>query len=154
MTYVRMYAVPLIIALFSVVVIALALQLDKSPPMIVGDSMQPRSFPIFLMILNMVLVGFLVLQIRKSPPAAIPLEPIATWGSIALFGVFYILTVTVDMFIAIAVVMLLMCWLWGERRWLVAVLLAIVTPLTIFLLFDTVLRIRFPRGLFTNWWYS
>jgi len=47
-----------------------------------------------------------------------------------------------------------MCWLWGERRWLVAVLLAIVTPLSIFLVFDSVLKIRFPRGLFTNWWYS
>lgn len=116
--------------------------------------MQPRSFPIFLMVLNLVLAGLLVLQFRKNPPASIPLEPISTWGSIALFGVFYGVTVTVDMFIAIAVVMLLMCWLWGERRWLVAVLLAVVTPLTIFLLFDSVLRIRFPRGLFTNWWYS
>jgi len=154
MTFVRVYAVPVIIAVFSVVVILLALQLDKSPPMIVGDSMQPRSFPIFLMVLNLVLVGFLVLQFRKNPPAAIPLEPIPTWGSIALFGVFYVITVTVDMFIAIAVVMLLMCWLWGERRWLVALLLAIVTPVSIFLLFDSVLKIRFPRGLFTNWWYS
>jgi len=154
MTIVRTYAVPLIIVIFSIVVIALALQLDKSPPMIVGDSMQPRSFPIFLMLLNLALVGVLVLQLRKNPPASIPLEPLPTWGSIALFGVFYVLTVTIDMFIAIAVVMLLMSWLWGERRWLVALLLAIVTPVTIFLVFDSVLKIRFPRGLFTNWWYS
>ena len=154
MSFVRLYAIPAIIALFSVVVVVLAIQLDKSPPMIVGDSMQPRSFPIFLMILNLVLVGVLILQFRRNPPAKTPLEPIATWGSIALFGIFYVLTVTVDMFIAIAVVMLLMCWLWGERRWWVALLLSIVTPLTIFLLFDSVLKIRFPRGLFTNWWYS
>lgn len=154
MSKARLYAVPLIIALFSVVVIVLALQLKKSPPMIVGDSMQPRSFPIFLMVLNLILTGILVLQFRKNPPAEIPLEPITTWGSIALFALFYVVTVTVDMFIAIAVVMLLMCWLWGERRWLIALLLAIVTPLTIFLVFDSVLKIRFPRGLFTNWWYS
>lgn len=154
MSAVRIYIIPLIIAIFSVVVIALALQLDKSPPMIVGDSMQPRSFPIFLMVLNLLLVALLVWQFRRSPPAAVPLEPISTWGSIVLFGVFYVLTVTVDMFIAIAVVMLLMCWLWGERRIWVALSLAIVTPLTIFLVFDSVLKIRFPRGLFTNWWYS
>jgi hypothetical protein len=154
MSAVRIYIIPLIIALFSGVVIVLALQLDKSPPMIVGDSMQPRSFPIFLMVLNLVLVAFLVWQFRRNPPAAVPLEPISTWGSIVLFGVFYVLTVTVDMFIAIAVVMLLMCWLWGERRIWVALSLAIVTPLTIFLVFDSVLKIRFPRGLFTNWWYS
>ena len=154
MNSIRLYAVPLIIAAFSVVVIVLAMQLDKSPPMIVGDSMQPRSFPIFLMVLNLILVALLVMQLRKNPPAAIQLEPLSTWGSIALFALFYVLTVTVDMFIAIAIVMLLMCWLWGERRWLVAVLLAIVTPLSIFLVFDSVLKIRFPRGLFTNWWYS
>jgi len=71
MNSIRLYAVPLIIAAFSVVVIVLAMQLDKSPPMIVGDSMQPRSFPIFLMVLNLILVALLVMQLRKNPPAAI-----------------------------------------------------------------------------------
>ena len=41
----RPLIVPGIIAAFSVVIIYLALQLKLSPPMIVGHSMQPRSFP-------------------------------------------------------------------------------------------------------------
>ena len=53
----RPLIVPGIIAAFSVVIIYLALQLKLSPPMIVGHSMQPRSFPIFLMVINLVLVG-------------------------------------------------------------------------------------------------
>ena len=150
----RVFAIPLILAVFSIIVIILSLNLDKSPPMIVGDSMQPRSFPIFLMVLSLILTTVLFFQNRRSPPNAIALEPFATWGTIALMALFYVLTTYVDLFIALAVVVLIMCRLWGERRWWVALLTALATPTCLFLLFDSVLQIRFPRGLFTNWWYS
>ena len=71
-----------------------------------------------------------------------------------LLVVFYGLTVYLDMFIGIAAVMFLMCLLWGERRWYVAVAVAGVTPLAIFLLFDLVLKVRFPRGVLTNLYYG
>lgn len=150
----RVITIPLIIAVFSCIIIALALKLDESPPMIVGDSMQPRAFPIFLMILNLILTAILFLQFKRSPPESVSLEPFATWGTIALMVLFYFLVTYVDMFIGLAVIVFLMCILWGERRWWVAISLSILTPSLLFLLFDTVLRIRFPRGLFTNWWYS
>lgn len=151
---IRNYIVPAVIALFSVVVIWAAMQLDLSPPIIVGDSMQPRAFPIFLMVLNLILVGLLCLQISRSPDASISLEPFATWGSMALMLLFYGLTTWIDMFVAIAVVMFCMGLMWGQRRWWVALLTAVVTPLFIFFLFDLVLKIRFPRGLLTNWYYG
>jgi hypothetical protein len=44
--------------------------------------------------------------------------------------------------------------LWGERRLIIAALNAILTPVTLFLLFDKVLQIRFPRGIITNWYYG
>jgi hypothetical protein len=72
----------------------------------------------------------------------------------ALFIIFYLLTVYLDMFIGIAVVMFVMCLLWGERRILVAGAIALFTPITVFFLFDLVLRVRFPRGLLTNWYYG
>ena len=146
--------VPLVIATISATIIYLALQLDLSPPMIVGDSMQPRSFPIFLMALNLILTAILARQFHRAPPAY-P-EPIkrTTWISMALMVVFYGLTVSADMFIGIAVVMFLMSLAWGERRILVALVNAIATPVLIFLLFDMVLRIRFPRGIITNWYYG
>ena len=64
------------------------------------------------------------------------------------------LTTYLDMFIGIAVVMFLMCLLWGERRMIVAGLTAVVTPATIFVLFDKVLQVRFPRGILTNMYYG
>jgi hypothetical protein len=42
--------------------------------MIVGHSMQPRAFPIFLMVINLILIGLLTYQFYKNPPASIPLS--------------------------------------------------------------------------------
>lgn len=146
--------VPGVITVFSFIVIYLSLQLDLSPPMIVGDSMQPRAFPVFLMIINLILVGLLTYQFYQSPPDSIPLEPFQTWGSIILLVIFYGMTTGVDFFVAIAVVMFLMCILWGEKRILVALSASLVTPILIFVLFDQVLQIRFPRGLLLDWYYG
>ena len=146
--------VPGVITLFSIVVISLSLQLDLSPPMIVGHSMQPRAFPIFLMIINLILVGLLTYQFYQSPPASIPLEPFQTWGTIILLIVFYGVTTWVDFFVAIAVVMFLLCILWGEKRIPVALGASFVTPILIFILFDQVLKIRFPRGMILDWYYG
>ena len=100
------------------------------------------------------LVGFLIAQIAKTPPPAVPFEGIATWGSMALFPLFYFLTVYLDMFIGIAVVMFALSFLWGERRVYMAALVAVVTPLSVFFLFDLVLRVRFPRGVLTSLYYG
>jgi len=153
---VRILIVPGIIAVFSVIVIWASLQLELSPPMIVGESMQPRAFPIFLMVINLLLVAVLSYQLYRTrpAPARVVFEDFPTWGSIGLLALFYPLTVYLDMFIGIAVVMFLMCLLWGERRWYVATTVSLVTPLAIFLLFDTVLKVRFPRGVLTNLYYG
>jgi|TARA_Y200000002_G_scaffold314177_1_gene271854 putative tricarboxylic transport membrane protein len=150
----RPLVIPGIIALFSVVIIYLALQLRTSPPLIVGASMQPRSFPIFLMVINLLLVGIMIWQNLKNPPEPVKMEGPTTWISIGLFALFYILTTYADFFIAIAAVVFLLSVSWGERRLLVAGLVALTVPLTLFLIFDEVLKIRFPRGLITNWYYG
>lgn len=150
----QFFIVPGIISIFSIVIIWLSLQLDLSPAMIVGDSMQPRVFPIFLMVINLVLSGLLAIQYWKSPPKSVAWGEHHTWSTIVLFVVFYFVTVHIDLFIAIAVVMFVMCYLWGERRMLVAGAVSLVTPITMFFMFDLVLKVRFPRGLLTNWYYG
>jgi hypothetical protein len=129
------------------------LQLDISPEMIVGDSMQARSFPIFLMVINLILISVLFLQFFRNYPEKIKLEIFTTWFSMFLFLLFYFLTITTDMFIGITVCMFLMGYTWGEKRLWVNLCNAVITPGLIFLLFDSVLRIRFPRGLLTNMYY-
>ena len=150
----KFYTIPLFLTIFSIIIIGVSLQLDTSPEMIVGDSMQARSFPIFLMILNLILISVLTFQYKKNIPDPIKLEKFPTWGSMGLFFIFYLLTVYTDMFIGIFVVMLLMGLLWGEKRIWVSFLTATLTPLFIFLLFDFVLKIRFPRGILMNMYYG
>ncbi|MGY9012153.1 MAG: hypothetical protein ACKVLN_08170, partial [Rhodobacterales bacterium] len=106
----RPFIIPGILAFFSVVVIYLASQLKLSPPMIVGHSMQPRSFPIFLMVLNLLLVGIVAWQNWKTPPQPVEIEGSTTWVSIGSFALFYVLTVTTDFFIAISAVMFVLCY--------------------------------------------
>ena len=150
----KFYTVPLFLTIFSIIVIGISLQLDTSPEMIVGDSMQARSFPIFLMILKLILLGILTFQFYKNNPKPVALEKYHTWGSMLLFLLFYLLTVYTDMFIGIFVVIFLMSVLWGEKRLWVAFLTATVTPGLVFLLFDFVLKIRFPRGILMNLYYG
>jgi putative tricarboxylic transport membrane protein len=50
--------------------------------------------------------------------------------------------------------MFAMCVIWGERRWWVAALTALITTGAIFFSFDLILEVRFPRGLFTDWYYG
>jgi len=151
---IRLYTIPLVIASISLIIIFMALQFELSPPMIVGESMQARSFPIFLMIINLVLVTFLAVQFFNSNPEPVPLEGPPTWGTMLLLIIFYLLTISTDMFIGIAVVMFFMSYLWGERRIYLAALTAIITPISIFFLFDLVLRVRFPRGVLIDWYYG
>ena len=150
----KFYIVPLFLSIFSIIVIGISLQLDTSPEMIVGDSMQARSFPIFLMVLKLILIAVLTFQYKAKNPDPIELEKFPTWGSMGLFLIFYLLTVYTDMFIGIFVVMLLMGLLWGERRIWLSFLTATLTPFLIFLLFDFVLKIRFPRGILMDLYYG
>ena len=151
----KLYFIPLFLTVFSFVVIFLSLQLDTSPEMIVGDSMQARSFPIFLMVINLLLIGILSLQFYKTYPKEVELEKFPTWSSMLLFLVFYILIqVSGDMFVAIPVVMFLMGLTWGQKKIWISLTNAIITPMSIFFLFDYVLQVRFPRGWLTNIWNS
>lgn len=147
-------SVPAFVATLSVAIIYLALDIETSPPMIVGHSLQPRLFPIFLMVINLGLAVCLAVQLRSElerPKANVSYR---AWGSILLFALFYVLTVYIDILIALAVVGALMCRLWGERRLWVALAIGLLTPALIFSLFNWVLTIRFPRGLITNWFYG
>lgn len=148
------WLVPAILFAFCGVVVYLALQLDTAPPIVIGEAMQPRSFPIFLMLLIAVLNAMLIWQLLSGDRIPHLHQPPQTWISMVLMAVFYVLTTYVDLFVALAVVMFVMALVWGERRIWLAALIAILTPLTIFFLFDLVLQIRFPRGILTELYYG
>ena len=148
------WLVPAVIFAFCGAIIYLALQLDRAPPIVIGEAMQPRSFPIFLMVLIAVLNLILIWQLMNGSRMPHPRQPPQTWVSMALMVVFFAITTYVDMFLALAIVIFIMALVWGERRIWLAALIAVVTPASIFFLFDLVLRIRFPRGVLTELYYG
>lgn len=148
------WLVPAIIFAFCAAVTYLALHLDTAPPIVIGEAMQPRSFPIFLValiaVLNLILIGQLMSGERMPQPR----QPPQTWISMGLMVVFYAITTYADLFLALAVVIFIMCIVWGERRYWLAAMVALLTPVSIFFLFDLVLKIRFPRGILTELYYG
>lgn len=148
------FAVPVGVFLFAGIVAYMTTTFEKASPMIVGDAMQPRDFPLFLMVLICILNVIVILQTIQSPPRARAMEPWQTWASMALLGVFFVLAITADMFLGLIVAMFLMTIIWGERRLWVAGLVATVPPAIIFFTFDQVLKVRFPRGVLTTFWYG
>ncbi len=148
------WLVPLVIFAFCGVVTYFALNLDTAPAIVIGEAMQPRSFPIFLMGLIAFLNAILIYQLANGSRMPHPRQMPQTWITMLLMIVFYGLTTYVDMFVGLMVVIFVMCLVWGERRYWLAAMVAIVTPVTIFFLFDLVLKIRFPRGILTELYYG
>ena len=147
------WCVPGIIIFFAIIVVGLSLNMKLAPESLVGDSMQPRTFPIFLMVLMLSLTAVLIVDMIRNgvfPRLTILWQ---TWVSIALFGLFVSITLTLDMFLALAVTLFCMTIIFGEKRLWIAIVVGIVTPLVIFFTFDLGFGTRFPRGILTEFYY-
>lgn len=148
------YTIPVSLSGLWIIIIYLALQLDTSPPLIIGDSMQPRSFPIFLMILNLVLTMVLARQMWTMPAEEHASVALPTWLSIVVMILFCVTTIYADMFLALPLAMFALALVWGERNIFMASGVALVTPYLVFMLFSEVLMVRFPRGILIDWYYG
>ncbi|WP_299632268.1 tripartite tricarboxylate transporter TctB family protein [uncultured Roseobacter sp.] len=143
------YAVPCGIIVFCLLAYWLSTQFDRVPPILLRG-MQPADFPQMVMLLIMALAVLVV--VFDKPIAHDPIPP-TVWISLGLFVVF-VLAAQVDLFLGLGVFAGALAWVWGERRaWAIA-LVAVLSPALIFLLFDQVFSIRFPRGLLTSLWYG
>ena len=143
------YAVPSAIIAFCLVAYWLSTQFDRVPPILLRG-MQPSDFPQLVLLLIMVLSVLVMIFDRPIKHEPIPFN---VWTTIGLFVVFA-LVAQIDLFLGLGVFAGALAYLWGERRVWGIGLVAIVSPTLIFLLFDQVFSIRFPRGLLTNLWYG
>lgn len=143
------YAVPCGTIAFCLLAYWLSTQFDRVPPILLRG-MQPEDFP--QMVLLLITALSVLVMIFEKPVEHDPVG-IKVWTSLGLFVVFGLLS-QIDLFLGLGVFAGALAWAWGERRFWGLGFVAIVSPALVFLLFDMVFRIRFPRGLLTNLWYG
>ena len=137
-------------------------QFDRVPPILLRG-MQPADFPQMVLLLIVSLcVGLLYQALRnvqQEPTTDAGADDFThamsfnVWKTMGLFLIFAAIA-PVDLFLGLGVFALCLTVLWGERRFWALVLVSLISPLSIFLLFDQVFEIRFPRGILTNLWYG
>lgn len=141
--------VSLAIIAFCVAAIWMSLSFERMPP-ILKRGIQPADFP---QIVCIVIIGMTVFMMWRDPIAITEPFGSKTLGSLLLMVVFTGLA-QIDLFIGLAVFAGALAYFWGERRLKFLALVTLVVPLFVFLLFDQVFEIRFPRGVLTNLWYG
>ena len=143
------WIVPVVLIIFASVAIYYTTTFKKMPP-ILKRGIQPSDFPQLICGLIIVLTALMVwLDPIKLQEQATKV----TWMTfVALFG--FCLLMQIDLFIALGTFAASLSYLWGERRAHFIAFVGIAMPTAIFFLFDIAFRIRFPRGLLTNWWYG
>lgn len=143
------WLVPALIILFCAAAFYVSTTFREMPP-ILKRGIQPSDFPQLLLgtivILTILTAWLDPIQVKERLPRAV-------LGTIALFGVFAVVSV-VDLFLGLGVFAGALAAYWGERRLAVIAIIGVVLPTAIFFLFDLVFEIRFPRGLLTNLWYG
>lgn len=76
-----------------------------------------------------------------------------TLGTVLLMAGFVALC-QLDLFLGLSAFAGSLALYWGERRLAFLLFVSIVVPVFVFMLFDQVFEIRFPRGILTNLWYG
>jgi putative tricarboxylic transport membrane protein len=143
------FAVPCGTIVFCLLAYWLSTQFDRVPPILLRG-MQPEDFPQMVLLLIMALS--VLVMIFDKPIEHDPMT-FNVWTSLGLFVVFALLS-QIDLFLGLGVFAGALAYTWGERRLLGIGLVSVLSPTLIFLLFDQVFQIRFPRGLLTNIWYG
>lgn len=137
-------------------------QFDRVPPILLRG-MQPADFPQLVLFLIVGLSAILLFRAWRSGPPEPKVDEASddltramspnVWKTMGLFIIFAAIA-PIDLFLGLGVFALCLTAVWGERRIWALALVGLIAPLLIFLLFDQVFEIRFPRGLLTNLWYG
>ncbi len=143
------YWLPAGIAAFCAAVFWSANYFERVPP-ILKRGIQPSDFP--QLVCGLIIFLSLLLALGKEAPRPKPLAREAMLSMALIAG--FVAAAAVDLFLALGIFAASLSALWGERRAGVLLGVGVALPACVFLLFDQVFRIRFPRGVLTSIWYG
>ena len=147
------FKVSFIIIFVSIILLISTFTFDIVPP-ILNRGIQPATFPkaLLVIIISLTLVVF-YLSIKKPWKIEKKL-PRTFFLTLLNFILFVIVSKTLDFFLAISLLSVLVSYFWGERRILYLIIVSIIFTIIVFIFFETILGLRFPPGIITNIYYQ
>ena len=147
------FKVSFIIIFISLILLFKTFFFDTVPP-ILNRGIQPATFPKSLLVLIILLTLIVYFLSLMKPWKTEKILPNTFFKTLYSFILFIIITKTLDFFLAISVLSLLVSYSWGEKRIFYLLLVSIVFPAIVFIFFETILGLRFPAGIITNIYYN
>ena len=147
------FKVSFIIIFFSLILLFTTFSFDAVPP-ILNRGIQPATFPKGLLVLIILLTLIVYFLSLKKPWKTEKILPNTFFKTLYSFILFIIIAKTLDFFLAISVLSLLVSYSWGEKRIFYLFLVSIIFPGIVFIFFETILGLRFPPGIITNIYYN
>ena len=147
------FKVSFIIILISIILLISTFTFDIVPP-ILNRGIQPATFPKGLLVLIITLTSIVYYLSIKKPWDIKKRLPRSFYLTLLSFIFFIIISKTLDFFLAISLLSAFVSYCWGERRIIHLILVSIIFPIIVFILFETILGLRFPPGIITNIYYQ
>jgi len=147
------FKVSFVIIFFSLILLFKTFFFDTVPP-ILNRGIQPATFPKGLLIIIISLTLIVYFLSLKKPWKIEKILPSTFFKTLYSFILFIIIAETLDFFLAISTLSLLISYSWGEKRILYLLLVSIIFPAIVFIFFETILGLRFPPGIITNIYYN
>ena len=142
-----------LIIIISSILLIVTFTFDIVPP-ILNRGIQPATFPKALLVLIICLTLIVYFLSLKFPWKKEKKLPQSFYITLYNFILFIVIAKTLDFFLAISVLSFLVSYFWGERRIIALLLVSILFPIIVFVLFETILGLRFPPGIITNIYYN
>ena len=142
-----------LIIIISSILLIVTFTFDIVPP-ILNRGIQPATFPKALLVLIICLTLVVYILSIKFPWKKEKKLPEPFYMTLYNFILFIVIAKTLDFFLAISVLSLLVSYFWGERRIIALLLVSILFPIIVFVVFETILGLRFPPGIITNIYYK
>lgn len=143
------YGIAAVILLFCAVVVVLTTTFEKVP-LALSQGIPPEEFPRLIVGLIVFLTLVMALQARAQPDSKRKAVPGMVYFTAALLSLFVAAIDWLGTMPTVFLFCLAMPILWGERRYLLVLVYAVLFPIAIYLLFSQLLQVRFPAGSFTS----
>ena len=147
------FKVSFIIIFISIILLITTFTFDIVPP-ILNRGIQPATFPKALLVLIISLTTIIYYLSIKKPWKVEKKLPKEFFLTLFTFILFIIISKTLDFFLAISALSIVVSYYWGEKRIFYLLLVSIIFPLIVFIFFETFLGLRFPPGIITNIYYN